>query len=268
MNQPSSVAFCISGVECGSCSVHVCQVFARCFSCGAVVPGRRRRVLHPGVVGAAVVRHLVLDHLDAQRVRPVHQLPQRGEVAEVLLDRVEVHRAVAVVVGDRLAVVRLALVQVVDVVVPGVEPDRGDPEVLQVRQAIDHPAQVAAVVVAALRRDRGGPSTRPGRRSPGRRSRSGRASAGRSRRPARSPGSDPRAGAARGSRAGSWPRPPAVRMPIVARAGRRLRVDRHVHEEVGPRLVHLHRARLEPRRGARHLGARRGSGPARAAAPG
>ena len=84
-------------------------------------------------------------------VRPVHQLAQRREVAEVLLDRVEVHGAVAVVVGDRLAVVGLALVQVVDVVVPGVEPERGDAEVLQVRQALDHAAQVAAVVVAALR---------------------------------------------------------------------------------------------------------------------
>jgi len=45
-----------------------------------------------------VVRHLVLDHLEAERVRPVHHVPQRGQVAEALFDRVEVDRSVAVVV--------------------------------------------------------------------------------------------------------------------------------------------------------------------------
>ena len=30
MNQPSSVAFCSSGVAFGSCRVQVCQVLARC----------------------------------------------------------------------------------------------------------------------------------------------------------------------------------------------------------------------------------------------
>ena len=40
-------------------------------------------------------------------VRVVDELPELGERAEVLVDGVEVHGAVAVVVRDRLAVVRL-----------------------------------------------------------------------------------------------------------------------------------------------------------------
>ena len=83
-----------------------------------------------------MVGHLVLDDLDAVGVGRVHQLAQLREVAEVLVHRVEVHGAVAVVVGDGLAVVGLLLVQAVRVVVPGVQPERGDPEVAQVGQAL------------------------------------------------------------------------------------------------------------------------------------
>ncbi len=57
-----------------------------------------------------------------RRVGRVHERAQRGEVAEVLVDRVEVDGPVAVVVGDGLVVVRLLLVQAVRVVVPGIEP--------------------------------------------------------------------------------------------------------------------------------------------------
>ena len=117
----------------------------------SVEPGRGRGIRHPRVIGAGVVRHLVLDHLQSEAVRRVHQLPVLGEVAEVLVHGVEVHRAVTVVVGDGGAVVALALVEVVHVVVDGRGPDRGDAEVLQVGQAVDDPLQVATVVVARLR---------------------------------------------------------------------------------------------------------------------
>ena len=85
----------------------------------------------------------------------VHQLPERGQVAEVLVDRVEVHGPVAMVVGDRRAVVPFALVQVIAVVVDGRRPDRGDSEVLQVGQALDQAPQVSAVVDSGVGRDRG-----------------------------------------------------------------------------------------------------------------
>ncbi len=100
------------------------------------------------MIGAGVVRHLILDHLQAEAVRRFHQLAVLGEVAEVLVHGVEVHRAVTVVVGDGGAVVALALVEVIHVVVDGRGPDRGDAEVLQVGQAVDDPLQVATVVVA------------------------------------------------------------------------------------------------------------------------
>ncbi len=118
---------------------------------GAAEPGGRGRVRDPGMVGPGVVGDLVLDDLQSLAVRRVHQLAQRRERAEVLLDAVEVDGAVAVVVGDRLSVVALLLVQVVHVVVPGIEPERGDAQVLQVGQALDDPLEVAAVVVAGAR---------------------------------------------------------------------------------------------------------------------
>ena len=60
------------------------------------------------MIGAGVVGDLVLDDLDARaRARRPPACRKLGEVAEVLLDPVEIDRAVAVVVGDGLAVVDL-----------------------------------------------------------------------------------------------------------------------------------------------------------------
>ena len=78
-----------------------------------------------------------MNDLDPLRVRLVGQLAELGERAEMLLDRVVVDRAVAVVIGDRTFVVNLFFVQPVVVVVPRIEPERGDAERLQVRQTID-----------------------------------------------------------------------------------------------------------------------------------
>ena len=176
----------------------------------AVVPGGGGRILGPGMVGTGVVRHLVLDDLDAVGVRLVHQVAQRREVAEVLVDRVEVHRAVAVIVGDGLAVVGLLLVQAVRVVVPGVEPERGDAEVAaDTAAARDEAAEVAAVVVAAPCRGPAGRARR-GRRSRGRRWRSGRAWRGRSTSSLEKPWKRPVAGSGASSSKGRTAAPPAV----------------------------------------------------------
>ena len=53
-------------------------------------------------------------------MRVIHQLAKIVERAEMLVHAVEVDRAIAVVIGDRLIAVLLARVQVVDVVVIGV----------------------------------------------------------------------------------------------------------------------------------------------------
>ena len=49
--------------------------------------------------------------------------------------------------GARFSFLQLDLVQAIVIVVPGCEPDRGDAEILQVRQAIDDALKIAAVVV-------------------------------------------------------------------------------------------------------------------------
>jgi hypothetical protein len=54
-----------------------------------------------------VVGDHVEHDLDPLRVRIVDELLERATVADVLVHRVEVGRAVAVVVGDGLVVVRL-----------------------------------------------------------------------------------------------------------------------------------------------------------------
>ena len=117
---------------------------------GAVEPCRRRRVGHPRVVRTRVVRDLVLNHLDAKPLGRLHEGQEIGHRAKVLLDPIEVHGAVAVIVGNREVVVLLFLIQVVDVVVPRVQPESRDAQVLQVRQLLADAGKVAAVVIAAL----------------------------------------------------------------------------------------------------------------------
>jgi hypothetical protein len=102
------------------------------------------------MIRTGVIGHLVLNHLEALAVRGVHQFAELGESAEVLFDAVEIHRAVAVIVGDALVVVSLALVQAVDVVVYRVDPDGGGAEILEIRQVIDDALEVAAMVVTRL----------------------------------------------------------------------------------------------------------------------
>ena len=68
----------------------------------------------------------------------------------MFIHRIEINRAIAVIAGRRLAVVDLFLVGPVGVVIPGIQPQRRDAEVFQIRQAIDDAAQVAAVIVTAF----------------------------------------------------------------------------------------------------------------------
>jgi hypothetical protein len=64
----------------------------------------------------------------------------------VLVHRIEIDRALAVIVGDRLAVVHLPFVEHVVVVVERIEPDRGDAERLEIRKPQADAGQVAAVI--------------------------------------------------------------------------------------------------------------------------
>ena len=117
---------------------------------GPVEPGRRRRIHHPRVVPPRVIGHHVGNHLDAHGMRLVHERAEPGEVAEVLFDRVEVGRAIAVVVGHRLPVVDLLAIELVVVVEDRIQPDGGDAEFLEVGQALAYAGEVSAMVEARL----------------------------------------------------------------------------------------------------------------------
>ena len=72
----------------------------------------------------------------------------------MLFNSVEINGAVPVIVGDTqlwttgLVRVLFAFVQIIDVVVPGREPDCRHAEIFQIRQVRDDAFKVAAVVIA------------------------------------------------------------------------------------------------------------------------
>ncbi len=131
MNQPSRV-----GAPQFGCGMRVDQRpglpgVRQVMRFGAVEPGGRGRIFHPRMIRSGVVRHLVLNHLDAHAVRGIHQFAELGQRAEVLFHAVEIDRAVAVIIGDALVLVSLALIQAVDVVINRVDPEAVTPRSLR-----------------------------------------------------------------------------------------------------------------------------------------
>ena len=92
-----------------------------------MIPRRLWRVRGPWMVRSCVVGHLILNHFDSVRMGFIHEFPQFLQVAKMLLDAVVVNSTVAVVVRDILVVVALFAVQVIDIVIPGIQPDRLTP---------------------------------------------------------------------------------------------------------------------------------------------
>ena len=88
---------------------------------GAVQPSRRRLRRRPGMLGSYVVRNHVEQNLDSLLMGGVDQLLKLLQRAEVVLDRVKIGRAVAVV---GLAELSLST--------DGIQPQRRDAEVLEV----------------------------------------------------------------------------------------------------------------------------------------
>src|SRR6516165_11278295 len=76
-----------------------------------------------------------------------HQLAQYVHCAEMVLDGVQVHRVVAVVVGV-WAPGSFTLIKAVEVVIPRVRPERSHAQLLEVGEMIDDPAQVASMKTA------------------------------------------------------------------------------------------------------------------------
>src|SRR5260370_40413959 len=75
---------------------------------GAVEPGRRRRVLYPGMVRTCVVGNFVLNDFDAASMSAIDQLAQLCECAEMFFDAVEIDASITMIVrGLSLRTVRL-----------------------------------------------------------------------------------------------------------------------------------------------------------------
>ena len=91
-----------------------------------------------------MVRDLVLDDLDAERVGLPYQLAQCRQVAETIFNGVIIDRVIAVIV--RVRTPRLsAPIETVPVVVPGRQSESGDAEILEIWELIDDAAQIAAM---------------------------------------------------------------------------------------------------------------------------
>ena len=67
---------------------------------GAVVPRRRRRIFHPGVIRAGVIRYLILNDFDSELMRSINQLAELRQAAEMLFNPVEIDSTIAVIVRD------------------------------------------------------------------------------------------------------------------------------------------------------------------------
>jgi hypothetical protein len=99
---------------------------------GAVEPGRRGRIINPGMIRTGVVNNFILNDLDARAMRELNQLAQFLERTKVFLNAVEVLRVVAMEPGARLAVFEFNLVRMIVVVIPGRQPNCGYAQVLQI----------------------------------------------------------------------------------------------------------------------------------------
>ena len=97
---------------------------------------RRERLLEPRMLARDVVRDDVDDRADAERARLGDQLLGLGERAERRIDRAVVDDVVAVV-GERRRV-------------PGVEPERVDAELAQVREPRAHTGEIADAVAVRV----------------------------------------------------------------------------------------------------------------------
>src|SRR5579871_309519 len=105
---------------------------------GAVKPPVRGRIGSPWVCWTDMVGNDVQHYLDPQLVRGIYKRAIGFERAQMLFHRIEVHRAIAViVVSGKIAII-----------VDRGNPEDGYAEFLEIRQMLLDPHQVAAVIGA------------------------------------------------------------------------------------------------------------------------
>src|SRR5205807_10130913 len=96
----------------------------------SIEPCRCRRIFRPWMMWPSVVCDFILNDFDSQSMRCFDEFAQFCERAEMLFDAVKIDWAVTVIIRDRtfraarLLGILLALVQVIDVVVPWCQPNR------------------------------------------------------------------------------------------------------------------------------------------------
>src|SRR5437868_7190431 len=98
-----------------------------------VKPVIKRRVVEPEMMRAYMIRNLILNNFQTERMSLLNQLAQGAHVAEVFFDTVIIYRAVTVIRGVRTPGF-VAGAYSVPVFVPGREPERSHAQRFQVRQ--------------------------------------------------------------------------------------------------------------------------------------
>src|ERR1051326_715739 len=122
----------------------------------SVEPGSSGRIFHPGMIRAGVICDFVLNDFDTDTMRCIDQLAQLLKRSEVFFDAVEIDCAVSMIVRDHsLRTIRpigilLAFIEMVNVVVPRRQPDGRYPEVFKVRQMLNDPFKIAAMIITSF----------------------------------------------------------------------------------------------------------------------
>src|SRR5437588_4153914 len=119
-------------------------------TCGsAMKPIIKRRIVEPNVMSADVIRNLILNNFQTERMSLFNQLAQGVHVAEVCFDTVIIYRTVTVIRGVRTPRF-VAGAYSVPILVPGREPERGHAKLFQIRQMFADAAEISAMIGARI----------------------------------------------------------------------------------------------------------------------
>src|SRR5205085_6878490 len=123
----------------------------------AIEPRRCRRIVDPRMIRTGVIGDFILNDLDAESMSLIDEFAEFRQRPEMLFDAIEIDSAVTVIIRNLssravwLIRILLALVEMIDVVIPGREPNRRYAELFQIRQMCNDPFKVATVVITNFR---------------------------------------------------------------------------------------------------------------------
>ena len=127
VNKP---AFDVSFLRLISCSrIHrrpFLPIIVRMILQSPVPPRRSRRIVYPNVIWSCVIRHLILNYFNSQRMRLFNKFAQFRHISQMLVNRIHIRRTVAMITRRRFAVINFLKIEFVVVVINGRCPNRCD----------------------------------------------------------------------------------------------------------------------------------------------